>query len=114
MSRPTGATKFTKLDANKGYWQIPLDEKSSKLTTTNTPYGRYCFLQLPYGLHSAQEVFHKRISQEFESMDGTETDIVDFLILGKDTDEHDKRLIQCLEKARKIGLASNLSKCQFR
>ena len=36
-SRLTGATKFTKLDANKGYWQIPLDEQSSKLTTTNTP-----------------------------------------------------------------------------
>ena len=36
-SRLTGATKFTKVDANKGYWQIPLDEQSSKLTTTNTP-----------------------------------------------------------------------------
>ena len=49
-SRLTGATRFTKLDASKGYLQIPLDEQSSKLTTTNTPQGRYCFLQLPYGL----------------------------------------------------------------
>ena len=49
-SRLTGATRFTKLDANKGYLQIPLDEQSSKLTTTNTLQGRYCFLQLPYGL----------------------------------------------------------------
>ena len=61
--RLTGATTFTKLDVNKGYWQIPLDEQSSKLTTAKTAYGRYCFLQLPYGLHSAQEVFYKRISQ---------------------------------------------------
>ena len=30
-SRLTGATRFTKLDKNKGYWQI--DEQSSKLTT---------------------------------------------------------------------------------
>ena len=73
-SRLTGAIRLTKLDANKDYWQITLDEQSPKLTT-NTPYGRYCFLQLPYGLHSAQEVFHKRISQEFEAMDGIETDI---------------------------------------
>ena len=43
-SRLTGATRFTKLDANKGYWQIPLDEQSSKLTTRNTPYGRCSFL----------------------------------------------------------------------
>ena len=113
-SRITGETRFTKLDANKGYWQIPLDEQSSKLTTTNTPYGRYCFLRLPCGLHSGQEVFHKRISQEFEAMDGIETDIDDFLIWGKDDDEHDKRLIECLEKARKIGLTLNSSKCQFR
>ena len=65
-----------------------------------------CFLQLPYGLNSAQVVFHK-ISQEFEAMDGIETDIDDFLIWGKDDNEHDKRLIQCLEKARKIGLTMN-------
>ena len=42
-SRLTGATRFTKLDANKGYWQIPLDEESSKLTTRNIRYCRYCF-----------------------------------------------------------------------
>ena len=111
VTRLTGATRFTTLDANKGYWQIPLDEQSSKLTTTNTSYGRYCFLPLPYGLHSAQIVFHKRISQEFEAMDGIETDIDDFLIWGKDDDEHNKRLIECLKKARKTGLKLNSSKC---
>ena len=100
-SRLTGATRFPKLDANKGYWQITLDEQSSKLTTTNTPYSRYCFLRLLYGLHSGQEVFHSRISQEFIAMDGVETDIDNFLIWGKDEDEHDKRLIQCLEKRTK-------------
>ena len=73
-----------------------------------------CFLQLPYGLNSAEVVFHKKISQEFEAMDGIETDIDDFLIWGKDDNEHDKRSIQCLEKARKIGLTLNSSKCQFK
>ena len=32
------ATLFSKLDANHGYWQIPLDEESSLLTTMNTPF----------------------------------------------------------------------------
>ena len=32
-SRLSGAKIFTKLDANKGYWQIPLDENSIKLTS---------------------------------------------------------------------------------
>ena len=47
-------------------------------------------------------------------MDGFETDLDDFLIWGKDDGEHNKRLIQYLQKARKIGLTLNSSKCQFR
>ena len=47
-------------------------------------------------------------------MDAIKTGIDDFLIWEKDDNEHDKRLIQCLEKARKIGLTLNSSKCQFR
>ena len=38
------ATIFSTLDATCGYWQIPVDETSSKLLTFNTPYGRFRFL----------------------------------------------------------------------
>ena len=38
-----GARFFTKLDASSGFWQIPLDEPSSKLCTFATPFGRYRF-----------------------------------------------------------------------
>ena len=34
---------FSKLDAKAGYWSIKLDEESQKLTTFQTPFGRYCF-----------------------------------------------------------------------
>ena len=47
-------------------------------------------------------------------MDGTETGIDDFLIQGKDDGEYGKRLIQYFQKARKIRLTLNSSKCQFR
>ena len=61
--RSSVAKLFTKLGANKGYCQIPLDEESIRLKTFNTPLGRYQFTRLPYGVHSAQEVSHKRINQ---------------------------------------------------
>ena len=33
------ATVFSKLDASSGYWQIPVDNETSKLLTFSTPYG---------------------------------------------------------------------------
>ena len=41
---------FSLLDAKSGYWHVPLDKKSSFLTTFNTPWGKYRWLRLPFGL----------------------------------------------------------------
>ena len=74
-SRLSGTKLFTKLDANNGYWQVPPDKESIRLMTFNTPFGRYQFTRLPYGVHSAQEVFNKRINQSFGGISQVETDI---------------------------------------
>ena len=63
-----GAKYFSVLDATSGYWQIKLDEESSLLTTFNTPFGRYRFTRMPFGIHSAQEVFQRTIDMAFEGI----------------------------------------------
>lgn len=113
MSKLAGATHFSTLDASCGYWQIPLTEDSSYLTTFNTPFGRYRYLRLPFGINSAQEVFHKRISQMFEDIEGVVTYIDDLLIYASDKKEHDRRLRQVLERARKIDLRFNKEKSKI-
>ena len=72
-SRMNGAKIFSKFDLNHGYWQQALDDQSQLLITFNTPFGRYCYKRLPFGIKSAQEVFQKRISQQFEHIPGVET-----------------------------------------
>ena len=51
--RLAGSTVFSTLDAASGFWQIPLDEASQKLTTFITPHGRFMFQRLPFGISLA-------------------------------------------------------------
>lgn len=60
LGQLAGAKVFSKLDANAGFWQIPLSRDSSLLTTFITPFGRYCYNRLCFGISSAPEHFQKR------------------------------------------------------
>ena len=61
LAQLSGAAMFSKLDANSGFWQIPLAATSRHLTTFITPFSRYCFNKLPFGITSAPEYFQKKI-----------------------------------------------------
>ena len=41
---------FSVRDAQQGFWKIQLDELSSFLTTFWTPFGRYRWLRMPFGI----------------------------------------------------------------
>ena len=88
------AKVFSVLDATSGYWQVKLGEASSKLCTFNTPFGRYRFTRLPFGILSAPEVFQNHTSKLFADMEGVKVIVDDLLIWGKDDEEHDTRLKQ--------------------
>ena len=63
LAQMTDAKFFTKLDASNAFWQVKLDEESSKLLTFNTPFGRYKYLRMPYGIHSASGICQATISE---------------------------------------------------
>ncbi len=114
MAQFAGATVFSKLDASSGFWQLQLDEKSSMLTTFNTPFGRYRYLRLPFGISSAPEIYHRTIHQLFENLPGVDTSMDDMIIWGSSVEEHDSRLTSVLEKCRSVGLKLNREKCELR
>ena len=83
---------FTKLDAHHGYWSIVLDEESSLLTTFNIPFGRYCFLCLPFGLVCSQDIFQKKMDQFLEECPGCIRITDDITVHGCTEAEHDAHL----------------------
>ena len=54
-----GASVFSVCDASSGFWQIRLREDCTNLTVFNTPFGRYKYLRMPFGLSSSPEVWQR-------------------------------------------------------
>ena len=69
LAKLSGATLFSKLDANSGFWQTPLSPESRHLTTFITPWGRFMFNVLPYGIRSGSEKFQKNMNLVLEGME---------------------------------------------
>jgi len=71
---------------------VELDESSSLLTTFNTPYGRYKWLRLPFGLCNASEEYQLRMAQVLEGLNGLTIVADDILVYGSgETEEEASR-----------------------
>ena len=114
LAQLAGATLFSKLDANSGFWQIPLEEESRLLTTFITPFGRYCFNKLPFGISSAPELFQRRMNTILDGLEGVRCQMDDILIFGRNQTEHDSRLIAVLKRIQAAKVTLNPEKCEFR
>ena len=114
LTRLPGANVFSTLDATSGFWQVPLDEESSLLTCFNTPFGRYRFKRLPFGIKSAPEVYQRVMEELFDDIEGCEVIADDLMVWGRDNEEHDQRLRKVLDRAREVQLKLNKKKCKIR
>lgn len=112
-ARLNGSKYFTSLDANSGFWMVPLEEGSSKLCTFNTPFGRYRFLRLPFGINAAPEIFHAQMVKLFGDISGLIIYIDDFLIYSSTLNEHLEILEKVFQRAKDVGLQFNKSKCKI-
>ena len=113
LAQLSGARVFSKLDANSGFWQIPLEKSSRLLTTFITPFGRYYFNKLPFGISSAPEHFQKRMSAILSGLEGQVCQTDDILVFGRDQAEHDRCLRAVLRRIESAGATLNPEKCEF-
>lgn len=108
---------FSVLDAKDGFHQVPLDTPSSYLTTFWTPFGRYQYLRMPFGISSVPEEFQHRMHAIVEGLSGVAVIADDILVYGRGSDymaDHDTNLKQLLERAREQNLKLNKNKLKLR
>lgn len=108
-----GVKYFTVLDLKEGFWQIVLDEESQKLCTFATPFGNYRFLRMPFGIKSGPKVFQKMNYQNFGDIKNVFAYMDDILVTGKTREEHDRALLEVLNRAREKGVKFNMKKLQL-
>lgn len=113
LSSLQGNQYFTVFDAKAAFWQQPLEEESSFLTTFSTPFGRYRWRVVPYGLNNAPEEFQRTMNDLFEEVRGVQPYIDDIAFGTQTIDEHCKLIRQILEIARREGLKLNRDKVQL-
>ena len=114
------AKLFTVLDARNGFWHVQLDTDSSYLTTFSTPWSRYCWQRMPFGIRSAPEEFQRRMDITLGGLDGTKGTADDILVFGTGSTQeeaeksHDERLTAVLERCRQKGVRLNKDKMQLK
>ena len=100
--------KVSKIDANSGFWTLPMDANSQLLTTFNTPWDRYYFTKMLFGLNQAQYFFQFYMDQNFRDINpNTNLNADDVMVHGETEEEHNQNLLQVLIKCREIGLKLN-------
>ena len=106
---------FSKLDANSGFWQVPLAEKSQLLTTFLTPFGRYCHTRLPFGITSGPEFFQQKMDALIKDLPQATCLIDDIAIATPESDaeSHRAKLYPVLKKLQDAGVTLNREKCEF-
>ena len=119
-TRLHGAKVFTVLHVRNGFWHVSLDEESSFLTTFQTPFGRYRWKRMPFGISSAPEVFQRKMHKLIEGLNGIEVVADDFIAVGYgDTYEeasqnHNRCLLAFLRRCEERNVRLNPEKVKLR
>ncbi|XP_038055799.1 uncharacterized protein K02A2.6-like [Patiria miniata] len=118
--RLKNAKLLSVVDAKDGFLQVVLDEPSSYLTTFWTPYGRYRWLRMPFGISSAPEEFQRRLHECLEGLENIAVIADDILVYGSGETQaeaeasHDAAFTALLSRCRERNLKLNAAKLRYK
>ena len=94
------------MDVKEAFWHIRLDEESSRMTTMITPFGRYRWQRLPFGLKV-------RLTDALCDLEGVVCVADDIVVVGvgetkeKAEKDHDRKLMNLQRRCKERNIKLN-------
>eukprot|EP00731_Ephydatia_muelleri_P003131 Em0001g3131a len=110
-----GATIFSTLDLQSGYWQLPVYAKDREKTAfcPGPGMGLYQFTRMPFGLTGAPSSFQHLMDTVMRGLLFVRTYIDDVIIFSKDESQHKEHLNIVFQKLQGAGLTLRGKKCHI-
>ena len=103
---------ISKVDLNKGFHQIPVDPSHYQKTAFCTPWGKYEFRVMPFGVRNGPSVFQRLMDQVLNrDSDSAVVYIDDIAIFSSSWEQHCQDIRKILGRLRGAGLTANTKKC---
>ena len=110
----SGAKVFSTLDLWSGYYHIELGKSSHAKTAFVTPFGKYEFNMVPFGLAQAPAYFQALISKVLNRLHiFTMAYLDDIIIFSRNEGEHLEHLKIIFQRLKEARLKLKQSKCDF-
>ena len=113
FSQLNGTKYFPTLDLQAGYHHIPLDESSIPKTAFTSPFGKYKYIKLPFGLLQAPAYFQELMTGVLKDFPFAIAYLDNISILSRRAEEHLYHIRQVFKKLWNALLSMKLSKCHF-
>ena len=113
FSKLDGANYFTTLDLWPGYHHILLDKPSIPKTAFNSPFRKYEYLKVPFGLGQAPAYFLELMTGILKDFNFTIAYLDDIIIFSKTHQEHLSHIRMVFKKLKSAKLSMKKSKCNF-
>ena len=108
------AVFISKIDLNKGFHQIPVKPEDQEKTAFFTPWGKFQFIVMPFGVRNGPATFQRLMDRLLhQDLDIARVYIDDIAVFSSSWETHCRDIARVLGRLREAGLTANLSKCQF-